>query len=278
MTSFDSDLCEVASAPTTNVSPECDFAMLERLMREKPNARAIALESMILYSHNKTSYWLDQKASEEKERLFEAARTLAPVMRNKFNERIKVIEARSTAALQKKQDEIRRKHLHALKEKEMLTKEIEKLHLWTSRADIMTGLAQFSRKSDKLRVLKLQIKFRDKVLNQTHSDMSLFKFSHKGKQYSVDELIDNLCELLGDNGTPSSEVPPSLEMIMMQPELLIGQKIKHQFEVDKKLIWYNGRVAEMDKDTGLFEVVYDDNEVCQFILLEDIENGDLQII
>lgn len=49
---------KTASVPTTNVAPECDFAMLDRLMREKPNAKVIALEAMILYSHNKTTYWL----------------------------------------------------------------------------------------------------------------------------------------------------------------------------------------------------------------------------
>uniref|UniRef100_A0A1X7UCF4 Uncharacterized protein n=1 Tax=Amphimedon queenslandica TaxID=400682 RepID=A0A1X7UCF4_AMPQE len=175
--SFDSDLFEEkASVPMTNVSPQRDFAMLDRLIREKPNARAIPLESIILYSHNKTLNWLNQKACEERDKLFEATRTLAPVTRKKFNERREVIEARSTAALQKKQNEIRRKNLPAVKENEMLTKEIEKLHKWTSIADITAELAQFSRKSEKLRVLKLQIKFHDKGLNQTHSDVSLFVF------------------------------------------------------------------------------------------------------
>ena len=47
---------EVASVPTTNLAPERDFAILDRLVREKPNA-SVALESMILYSHNKTSSW-----------------------------------------------------------------------------------------------------------------------------------------------------------------------------------------------------------------------------
>lgn len=279
--SYDNDLYEeVASVPTTNVSPERDFAMLDRLMREKPNATVIALESIILYSHNKTSNWLDQKGSEEKETLLEAARSLAPVMRKKFKERREVIEARSAAAIQKKKEEIQRKQLQAVKEKEILTKEIEKLHLWTCRADITNGLAQLSRKSDKLQALKLQIKFRDKVLNQTHSDKSLFRFSHKGKQHTVDHLTKNLCELIGDTGAPSlsEQVPPSLEMIMIQPELLIGQQIKHRFEVDKRLVWYDGRVAELDKDTGLFEVIYGENEVCHFNLLEDLENGDLQVI
>ena len=279
--SFNNDLREeVASVPTTNVAPERDFAMLDRLLREKPNATTIALESMILYSHNKTSNWLDQKASEEKEILHKAVRTLAPVIRKKFKERREEIEARAAAALEKKQEEIQRKHLQAVKEKEMLTKEIEKLRLWTCRADVTNGLAQFSRKRDKLQALKLQIKFRDKVLNQTHSDRSLFRFSHKGKQHTVVQLTENLCQLLGDSGALSSDqedTSPSLEMIMIQPELLIGRRIKHRFNIDKKLVWFDGRVTKMDKDTGLFEVIYEEDEVCQFDLLEDVENGDLQV-
>ena len=34
---------ETSSVPTTKVSPEHDFAMLDRLMSEKPNATRIAL-------------------------------------------------------------------------------------------------------------------------------------------------------------------------------------------------------------------------------------------
>ena len=267
--SYDNDLYEeVANVATANVSPERNFAMLDRVMREKPNAAVIALESIILYSHNKTSNWLDQKGSEEKETLFEAAQSLTPVMRKIFKERREVIEARSAAAIQRK-EEIQRKQLR----RKILTKEIEKLHLWTCQADITNGLAQLSIKSDKLQALKLQIKFRDKVLNQTHSDKSLFRFSHKGKQQTVNHLTKNLCELFGDTGAPSlpEQVPPSLKMIMIQTELLIGQQIKHRFEVDKRLVWYDGRVAELDKDTGLFEVIYGENEVCHFNVIEDLE-------
>jgi hypothetical protein len=35
----------------------------------------------------------------------------------------------------------------------------------------------------------------------------------------------------------------------------------------------------MDHDTGLFEVIYEENnEVCQFNLLEDLENDDLKVL
>ena len=78
---------EIASVPKTNVAPERDFAILDRLMREKPHASVVALESMILYSHNRTSSGLEKQSCEEKKKVFEAARNLAPAIRRKFNER-----------------------------------------------------------------------------------------------------------------------------------------------------------------------------------------------
>ena len=45
--------------PNIKTSPEQDFAVLDRLSREKPNAHFIALASMISFAYNKTSQWLN---------------------------------------------------------------------------------------------------------------------------------------------------------------------------------------------------------------------------
>ena len=78
------DPAETLSVPKTNLVPE---RVLDRLMSQKPNATHIALESMILFSQNKTSKWFKQKSSEEKERLLQAARKLSKVHRRTFKER-----------------------------------------------------------------------------------------------------------------------------------------------------------------------------------------------
>ena len=44
--------------------PERDFAVLDRLMTQKPIATYIALESLLLCSHNKTATWLENKTIE----------------------------------------------------------------------------------------------------------------------------------------------------------------------------------------------------------------------
>ena len=70
---------EVRSAPTTNVSPEPNFAGLDRVLPEKPNATHIALEPLLLNSHNCTSEWLRSKSVDEREKLFKAASELSSV-------------------------------------------------------------------------------------------------------------------------------------------------------------------------------------------------------
>ena len=45
---------ETKSVPVINVTPEHDLAVLDRLMSMKPNAFYIAIESLLLISHNRT--------------------------------------------------------------------------------------------------------------------------------------------------------------------------------------------------------------------------------
>ena len=56
---------EIASVPKTNVVSERDFAQLDRLLRQKPNASTLALEAMILFTNNKTASWLKSKTETE---------------------------------------------------------------------------------------------------------------------------------------------------------------------------------------------------------------------
>jgi len=76
---------EVASVPKTNVISERDFAMLDRMMRDKPNATTVALEAMILYTNNQTQMWLVQHALGDK--IFAVARKMATTVKQKFHPR-----------------------------------------------------------------------------------------------------------------------------------------------------------------------------------------------
>uniref|UniRef100_A0A1X7UAB5 Uncharacterized protein n=1 Tax=Amphimedon queenslandica TaxID=400682 RepID=A0A1X7UAB5_AMPQE len=267
---------ETCSVPTTNVSPERDFAVLDRLLREKPNAQLISLEAIILFAHNKTSKWVAELSCDEREKLFKAARSLAPSFKEKFKARRQEIESRRKRDMEKRIEDNARKDMKIVKEREMLTKQIEENGgLWMKEEEMETALASLSTQKKKKEALKLQINFQNKVLKEKHSRKDVFKFSHNGRQFSVAELKLNLLLLMGVSEGSNNQ----LSQVTLNPELLVGKKIKHCFEVGEELVWYTGTVLSMNPETMEFEVQYDDEDnVCFFTLLDDISSGDLVLL
>ena len=149
---------------------------------------------MILYSHNKTSSWLEKQPLDDRKKLIEVARKLAPSVRKKFNERRQAIEERRADALLKRQEDITCRKMRATQENDKITQEI------LNRGDIEGGLQNILKKAKKLRILKVQLKFRQKVLAQPYPDSSIFVFSSRGKAHSLDTLKENLGKLVDDVG------------------------------------------------------------------------------
>ena len=266
---------ETKSVPTTNLAPERDFAVLDRLISQKPNATYIALESVILFSHNKTSEWLKGKSQSERKRLLQAARTLTAVHKSNFRKRREEIEAQRVEAVRRKEREIAKKE-REIKEKEDLTKQIQKIGLWTTQEEVEEGLLKLKTSKSKLGALKLQIKFRKKVLCQTHSD-KMFCFSHNKKQFSHAELKENLLKLLSSYKEPEQNL--TIEEIARDPEVLIYRRIEHMFDCDGELEWFSGTVLSYDKVTKEFRVAYDNEEdEYSFPLLEDLASGEIRLV
>ena len=65
--------------------------------------------------------------------------------------------------------------MRVTRENDKLTQEIQSIGLWMNRGDIETGLQSVSKKTEKLRLLKVQLKFRQKVLAQSHPDIPHFR-------------------------------------------------------------------------------------------------------
>ena len=57
---------QTQSTMTHNKLPEFVFGQLDQLLRYRPNATLLTNEAFLLYSHNKTSEWLDGKKEEER--------------------------------------------------------------------------------------------------------------------------------------------------------------------------------------------------------------------
>ena len=268
---------ETRSVPTTNLTPERDFAVLDRLMCQKPNATYIALESLILFSHNKTSEWLKSKSHSERKRLMQAARTLTAVHKANFCKRREQIEMQRLAAIRRKETELAKKKARVIKEKETLTKSIQKVGgLWITQEEVEDGLSELKTSKAKQDALKSQINFR-KVLCQTHPDKMVFHFSHNRKQFSNVELKENLLKLLSSYEEPEQRV--TLDEIARDPEILIYRRIEHMFNCDGELVWFTGTILSYDKDTKEYRVAYDNEEgdYC-FPLIEDFAKGEIRIV
>ena len=127
-----------------------------------PNAQLIALEAMILFTHNKTSLWMAQLSSREREELFQAARKLAPAFKQKFKGRREEIEQKHRHEMEKRIEENARKALKVAQKKEKLTIESQEYGgMWTRREEVDHGL-ELCETQKKKEVLKLQIKFQRK--------------------------------------------------------------------------------------------------------------------
>ena len=141
------------------MAPERDFAVLDRLLHQKPNATSVALEAMILFSHNKTASWLDKQSSKNKEELLQVARTLAPTIKKKYVERKKEIEKRCEENLTKRQEEIARLQSKKSLEKEKLTQEIKSVGLWTKQSEVNKALECIRTKTAKVKAIILGKRF-----------------------------------------------------------------------------------------------------------------------
>ena len=173
---------ETKSVPKTNVASEQDFAILDRLISQKPNA---SYESLLLFSQNKTADWLHTKTPEERERLLHAARSLTSFHRANFRKRREEIEMKRREVMKKREQDIIKKREKILKEKESLTIRIQQLGLWTTTDEVKIELDKLSTKKAKLEALKLQINFRNKVLNQSHAEKEVFQFSRNCQVFQL---------------------------------------------------------------------------------------------
>jgi E1A/CREB-binding protein len=197
---------ETRSVPKTNTVSERDFAKLDRLLREKPNASTLALEAMVLFSNNKTAKWLQSKTKAEVAELMQKAREVAPEYKRLYTERKKKLQEDRIQLLKTKQKALQKSQENSLRQKEHLTQDIVQCGLWQSPDEIFHGLAKHKTKIAKVKALKAQINFRRKVLEQTHSDKDLFVFSKNRKPLSIEELISNLQKLLPESEESAGEL------------------------------------------------------------------------
>ena len=194
---------ETASVPNTNAVSERDFAQLDRLLRQKPNADTIALEGMLMFANNKTAQWLSAKSEEERSTVLEIARQSAAETRACFRARQEAIRTKRREMLKKREKEIEDKRNKELKRKEELTAEIATLGLWVTEEMIVLGLQSITGAGKQRAALRAQLLFRKFVLCQKAPN-ERFALSRQGRQLPLREMQANLSLLLSPP-TPTAQ-------------------------------------------------------------------------
>ena len=165
-----------------------------------------------------------------------------------------------------------------LKEKEQLTENIIVYGLWQSREQVYEKLDTLKTKKEKVKALKVQLDFRKKVLEQTHSEKDIFFITKQSKQLPVEVICENLCKLLTSAQLVNT---PRILATNCHDQSLIGKEIYHKWkDQDGEQRWYRGRVLSIvPGTTEWFNVKYDgEDDILTLNLLLDIENGDFDVI
>ena len=268
---------EIASVPKTNVVSERDFAQLDRLLQQKPNASTLALEAMILFANNKTASWLKSKTETEIADLLRTARTKAPEFRKLFQHRRKVMLEERAKIQRAKVKAIAEKRACERQERQKLTEAVLVSGLWQTEEQITAGLAGLKSKTAKLKALKCQLDFRKKVLQQSYQDKTIFQATVNGKKLSVDEVTHNLIKLLSTGS--ESNTPPQLPEDSEAADL-VGKRICHRWLVADDEEWFTGLILSVVPGTNnWFNVKYDGEEqILTLNLFEDMRSGDLYLL
>ena len=200
---------ETASVHSTNVLSERDFAQLDRLLWEKPNASTIAVDGMIAFSNNKTGAWLSALTPEDRSQVLDIGRkTAPPLLRDLCRDRKAEIKAFRVKEIERKEAEVKRRREKVLEKKESLTQEISQTGgLWLTPDQVRTAVASLPSVNAQCSALRAQLFFRKLVLEQNAS-ADVFLLSKAGKQRSIECLVANLSTLL-HQPSPSPDSDPA---------------------------------------------------------------------
>ena len=115
-----------SNVPKTNTISERDMAILDNLLKVKPSARPITLETILMWSRNKPSDWLSTQSENDKSEILNRAQKLAPKYLEVFQDRQRQIQAQITQKLEDRKAKKEKTEQTNLNNKISISREISK--------------------------------------------------------------------------------------------------------------------------------------------------------
>ncbi|XP_041475676.1 uncharacterized protein LOC121424143 [Lytechinus variegatus] len=204
--------------PSTNLIGERDFAILDILVRQKPSARVISLEALIIWTNNKTAAWLEDLDEERRTELMTEARARAPAVLKKYKERMVSIKSEKWRLLQEKQKKKEEKTRKQVSERVALVDTvISQGGIWKNKEKIEEELEKMKDEDEESvrRAIYIQLCFHQRVL-RLKGQPEIFQLTTTvdggKKTFTTQEMKEHLLMVVEGNDVSSSD-----------PDLLVSQ-------------------------------------------------------
>ena len=245
--SLNPDIREKAKGlPKHNKFSETIFGHLDRLLREKPNITTVASEAMIMFSHNKTSEWLEAKTAPERAVLLREARKGIHAVRTSFKERHRKIQEVRRERLLEEMKAAKEMEQKRAQKKEDFTTDMIHWGLWQTEQAVDDAISGIKTKKEKTAALKAQLNFRQFVLQQKPPEgLKLYAFSKSGGGgrviFGPSELAENLKMLI--KHAVSCETVRREEDRTYETHMIVGKRVRHRFLSEEgEETFYTGKV------------------------------------
>lgn len=241
------------NVPATNVIAERDFAQLDLLLRAKPAARTLTLETLIMWVNNKTPEWLKTLDSTARSKYMSQARAHSKEILSKYQDRMKEIKSQRWAQLQEKQKKKREKEDKERKQTVALVTDVMSLGgVWTTEEEASRKYHELKLEGEHTarRAIYTQLQFMQKNLKCLAPSKEHFQLSSNQVQFTSMQKFDHLKDVINANDmtVQPAETTPSQGLTYTDPETR-EQRFREQKLKQSKKIEYERqkRAAESSK-------------------------------
>lgn len=229
---------ETRGVMKTNVIPERDFGMLDRLVMEKPRSTTLVYEGIIMFNKNQTGAWRDKLPMSKKHEVMKMAQESKETQKKAYAARQLEIRRKRIEKMTSRAEEEEKKAQKLRVKKQLLMGQIEKFGLWKSEEKVKENLKDIDDENVRIKLLSLQIQFRKVVLSAFHPDKEIFQMSAKGKKFDSQRLFHNLCALIAkaNEEVGAADLCPDTAVTLpsvIPQETLLRQKELYQQEAEK---------------------------------------------
>ena len=224
---------ETKSMKKTNVCEERDFGMLDYQMKLKPKATDFAIEGLIMFKANNTARWIRELSEETRNLLMDVARKSKKIQNEKYIQtKSKILNERAKKNAEKLEEKKKKEKSQRIL-KESLHNEIEKVGLWKTEEEVRNNLKEISGNNKKIEGLWLQIRFRSKVIGNTHNDKKVVQLTSGGKAFSVEQMMQNLLKIIKTANEDRDGIQRDDEPFVDSSKVLVLDKERFLIEKDK---------------------------------------------